>query len=396
MAKRQFWTLRYTLINVFYFMSFCTIHQFAAVYLLQKDFTNTQIGLALALANILSAVCQPIVASLVDKPGKFTNRNVIIGCSSIIILGAIVLLLVNDVKAIVFIVFAMIYMIQFVYQPILTAIAFEHQRAGCELNYGVARGLGSVGFAVFSAFAGTIVENIGVNFLMAATIVLMLALCFMTYFFRLPNKETEEKELSVNNEKNNIFDFVKKYPEYVLFLLAVVCFFFGHNMLNDYLIQIIQNVGGAESQLGIATFIAAVLEFPSMAIMPKLVKKISARKLLVMSGVFFLVKILVVLVATNMTILYFSQMIQLLAYAVFIPASAFYVEEIMSEQDKVKGQAFITSAITLSGVFSGVICGRVLDLFGVHTMLLIGAVVTAAGILIAIKAVLSKKNVKFL
>ena len=38
MDKKHFWTLRYTLINVTYFAAFCTVHAYAAVYLLDRGF----------------------------------------------------------------------------------------------------------------------------------------------------------------------------------------------------------------------------------------------------------------------------------------------------------------------------------------------------------------------
>lgn len=50
--------------------------------------------------------------------------------------------------------------------------------------------------------------------------------------------------------------------------------------------------------------------------------------------------------------MYINQSVQLFAYAVFIPAGAYYVSKTMDEldQDQVKGQAFITSAVCAVGV----------------------------------------------
>ena len=70
------------------------------------------------------------------------------------------------------------------------------------------------------------------------------------------------------------------------------------------------------------------------------------------------------------------------AYALFIPASAYYVDEVMSEADKVKGQAYVNVAITLGGVFSNLLCGRILDGSGVTPMLTVASVVCAAGLII--------------
>lgn len=399
-SKKQFWTFRYALINIIYYMSFCTIHAFAAVYLLDKGFTNTEIGILLAVANVFSALLQPYVAGLIDKPGKFTNRNVIMASSALILLGSLVLLIVNDVHVIIFIVFALIYMIQFVYQPVITALVFEYQKAGANIFYGLARGLGSAGFAVSSAFVGNAVENFGVQFLLFVNIATMAALILVTFFFKKPENHIEEsidKDVADDSDKageavahNNIVEFAKLYPVFMILLLATVLLFFGHNMLNDYLIQIITNVGGSEKHLGYATFFAALLELPTMATISVIVKKVNPKKLLIIAGIFLTIKVFIMLLATNMFMVFVSQACQLLAYAVFIPSAAYYVNEHLQELDQVKGQAFISSGITLGGVFSGLICGPVLDKAGVSTMLTIGLVVSALGTIIIIKAMLSK------
>lgn len=63
------WTIRYTLINATYFSAFCTIHACAAVFLLGNGFSNTEVGVLLALANIVSAIAQPVIAGIIDKQG---------------------------------------------------------------------------------------------------------------------------------------------------------------------------------------------------------------------------------------------------------------------------------------------------------------------------------------
>jgi len=413
-SKKQFYTFRYTLINILYFMSFCTVHAFAAVYLLDKGFSNTEIGILLAVANIFSALLQPYVAGLIDKQGKFTNRNVIMGSSGLIMLGSILLLFVGNIHIIVFIVFALIYMIQFVYQPVITALVFEYQKAGANIFYGLARGLGSAGFAVTSAFMGNAVESFGVKSLLIVTAITMAALILVTFFFKKPvssglnqtNPEDKIKEQEALEGEdvvgknygeepvahNNLFEFAKLYPVFMVLLLATVLLFFGHNMLNDYLIQIITSVGGSEKNLGYATFLAAILELPTMATISLIIKKVNPKKLLMMAGVFFTVKVIVMLFATNMIMVYASQACQLLAYAAFIPSAAYYVNEHLQELDQVKGQAFISSGITLGGVLSGIICGPVLDKAGVKTMLIIGLIVSVVGTLAIIKAMLTKEK----
>ena len=148
--KRKFWTLRYIIINATYFAVYSGIHAYASVFLLEKGFSNTLIGITLALANILSVVFQPLVAGLIDKQGKLTNRNVSMASTALLLIGSVLLLIIKSGIVVIFIIFALIYMVQMVYQPIITAMYFEYEAAGCHIYYGLARGLGSAGFAVTS------------------------------------------------------------------------------------------------------------------------------------------------------------------------------------------------------------------------------------------------------
>ena len=150
MGDKKFWTLRYTLINMTYFAAFCTLHAYAAVYLLANGFSNTEVGILLAVANITSAIFQPLIAGIIDKPGALTNRRFILIAVTVIMLGSILLFFVGDNKPVIFIIYALIYMMQFTYQPVMTALCFEYMKAGCNIYYGLARGLGSASFAVTS------------------------------------------------------------------------------------------------------------------------------------------------------------------------------------------------------------------------------------------------------
>ncbi|MBO4610449.1 MAG: MFS transporter [Lachnospiraceae bacterium] len=392
------WTVRYTLLNVAYFAAFCTVHAYAAVFLYANGFNNTEVGVLLALANIVSAVLQPVIAGVIDKGGFLTNRRFIILSVMVILCGSLILMFVPGKKAVIFLVYAIIYMIQFAYQPVMTALCFEYQKAGCNIFYGLARGLGSASFAVTSMFIGGIVERNGVSILLWMNITTMVISAVIALTFLKPASNSSDTDVissaavsgsaTESPKAHNLAGFVRTYPAFVLFLVGVVCFFFAHNMINDFMIQIIRNLGGGETELGYSNFLQAILELPVMALIAIVLKKISSSKLLLISGVAFLVKILILIFAKSMPVMYLSQSFQLFAYAVFIPAGAYYVSTTMDEYDQVKGQAFITSAITIGGVFSNLISGVILDHSNITTMLVTGSAVCTAGVIIAFYAML--------
>ena len=69
----------YALIQGLYWAIFCLMVGFASVFLLDRGFTNAQIGLILGLSYLLSAIFQPLVGSVFSR--RSVRLNVGIACA---------------------------------------------------------------------------------------------------------------------------------------------------------------------------------------------------------------------------------------------------------------------------------------------------------------------------
>lgn len=183
-------------------------------------------------------------------------------------------------------------------------------------------------------------------------------------------KETQQVTLTL---------LIQKYKSFIFVIIATVFLFFDNTLINNFFIQIIQHIGGNSSDMGNAIFLAAVLELPTMAYFTKMQKKIGCQEMLIISSLFFSVKHILTYFAFNMIMIYIAQFLQVFAYALFIPASVYYVNQTVEKTDMVKGQALITGAMTLSGVFVSLIGGMLLDGLGVQKVLLIGVICSVIG-----------------
>ena len=389
-------TAHYTVINVAYFAAYSGVHAYAAVFLLDRGFSNTMIGIIIALANIFSVLMQPMTAGWIDKYEKFTNRKVSIVCAIGCAISCVLLYFIQNVAAI-FIIYVILYMLQMIYQPLIQAMNFEYIAAGDKINFGLARGLGSCGFAITSAITGRLLVTNGVSILQIVNVLAFLLGILMMVTFIKPsgngelNDKTSEK-VEVSEGHNSFISFTKYYKMFMLFVLGGTCLFFAHNALNDYLIQIITPLGGDESVMGTMVMVAALLELPAMASFAAVEKKVGCKAILMLSGIMFTVKTVLMFLAPNLTVAYISQACQIFAYALFIPGGAYLAEKAMEQSDKTKGQAYVNCAITLGGVFSALVCGRLLDVLGVKAMLLVSTMVGAVGTVLVIIAL---KNLRF-
>ncbi len=76
-------SVRYGTIQGCYWMGYAALMGYASVYLLEKGFTNTQIGLLTAVGCIVSAVLQPALASYADRPESPSVRTMLLGANLI-------------------------------------------------------------------------------------------------------------------------------------------------------------------------------------------------------------------------------------------------------------------------------------------------------------------------
>lgn len=392
MNSTKFLTSKYTLVQAAYWGGYCTLHAYAAVFLLDKGFSNGSIGLLLALANVLAVFLQPMVGGILDKAEKFDVRDAMMFFSVLTIGISLLLYLSGNHMAFIGILFLTSYMLQMVCQPLTSTLGYEFINKGYPLNFGLPRGIGSCSFAVVSMIVGNIIGKKGSGVLPVCTIVLFVIYLVAIWTMKIPavsfedslKEEKPKAEIVEKGEPHNRFsDFVKYYPKFSVFLLSVVTIFILHSMINDFCIQIITPLGGNSTTLGYAISLAAVVELPAMAAFSMLKKKINGGTLLKWSLILFTVKGILMLLAQNMVMVYVSQCFQMVSYALFIPASIDYVNQKMEDMDLVKGQAFVTGALTLGSVFGTVLGGFLLDVSTPKTMLLIGIVISAIGSIIA-------------
>ena len=109
-------------------------------------------------------------------------------------------------------------------------------------------------------------------------------------------------------------------------------------------------------------------------------KKSIVEPLIKFSILMFCVKHALAYFATNTVMIYLAQVCQM--FALFIPASVYYVNEKIALADRVKGQSLVTTSMTLSGVFANFAGGIMLDALGVGHVLLAGIILSIVGLLL--------------
>lgn len=383
-------TAQYALTQAAYWMVFCGLYTFSTVYLLSRGLSSSKIGIVVACGNLIGFVLQPYISGLADRFEHLTLHWLIEVLIVVMIAAIVLLLLVPKVFFLVFLLFVVADALLQVLQPLLNSLSIYYVNAGINVDFGIARGVGSLSFAVMSSLLGVLCDRFGADASMIAAVVLLVAVfCLVLSMPVIRQAEQEKVRASDDNPREtlSLTAFLLRYRRFSLVLVASVLIFTFHNMYNSYLIQVVREIGGTSTQMGTALTIAACCELPAMFGFSLIAKRFSSSRLMMFAAVMFTVKAFATYLAGNIPGLYASMVLQMFSFAVITPASVYYVNEVMSEEHRYTGQALMVGTSTVSGVIGSLLGGFLLEVTDCHSMLLVGCLISVAGTVLMIAAV---------
>ncbi|MCL2670847.1 MAG: MFS transporter [Clostridiales bacterium] len=376
--KVKRYTVKYAVAQGMYWMTASLIYVNSQTFLESLGFATAQVGLTLALANVCSMLVQPALAAALDR-GRFSLKAVI--CALVGVAVALALFLVLDSPLLVIgALFCGLAICTMCAQPFLNAAGFALESAGHKLNFSLARGIGSACFAGGNIALGWLLEHAGTpkQVLLPYYILLNAALFFWTlYLLRGPKKAALPQE-QVRAQGN--FTLLWHNKAFLLMIIGLTLLFIQHNIINTYLWSITDNAGGDRQTLGLLLGLAAFCEVPTMLLFVPLERKFRVAPLLVFAALVQTIKsALLLFTGAGLWVLYLSQSTQMLAYALIVPCTAYWVNRNLAESDRVKGQAWLTASTVIAGIFSNLAGGFGMQYLVVQNAIWIGTGISALG-----------------
>lgn len=378
-------TVQYAILQGCYWISFCAINSYATVFLLHIGLKSSQIGLVIALGNILGVILQPMFAAAADRAKKITLQQITAGLAIGIIALLIGMQCMTGITVGITAIYLLINALLQVMQPLISSISMYYVNRGVYVDFGIGRGVGSAAFAMVSTGIGVLIERYhGLTIVVVGSIGLSVLLLTV---FQMPlmqeKKGTDQTEENIQRKSSvGILPFISRYRNYMIVLIGLTLVYVEHTYVNTYLVHVVADLGGNTTQLGMLMTVSAISELPTMALFSKLTHRWNSRQLMSFSTVMFTVKAIGYLLCGSISLLYLVQMLQLGAFALCLPATVYYVNETMRPEDRVKGQSLIAATSTLGGVFGSLSGGVLIDTGGVQMMLRTGAVISLIGTII--------------
>lgn len=250
----------YSLIQGFFWMNFAAIMGFSSLYLLDCGYSNTQIGMIIATAGIISAVLQPVIATYADRPSSMSVKKIILILSAVqAVLGILVLLTYHRAFMLTGLFYGCLITLLQLLNPLVNSLGMESINQGRHLNFGVARGMGSVAYAIFSYVLGIILAKTGARFV-PISIILVFSVMLVSLFL-FPFEKSDRKSVKTPGKRSaNPFAFFIRYKRFSVVLIGCVLVYISHVLLNSFTFQIVESKGGGSEEMGFVMALGALVE----------------------------------------------------------------------------------------------------------------------------------------
>ena len=378
-----------------FWAGFCAIWGFISVFLLHKGFTNGQIGLINSLSLVFSILFQPLLASLADRSKWFDSRRIAISLMAFLLGVTAVLRLFGDTHWVIAVCFVLIGTSLQLMAPFFNAIVMAYELRGIPVNYGFGRGIGSGCYAAMSMGMGIVLTHRTPTVILPRFAVFLVLLLVTLITFRYPLPAQSETAVKAETGQLSSREILHRYPDFVLLLVASALLMASHNTINTYFIHVVNRIGQGELLMGTIVAISAFTELPSMALFPFFSSHFSTRTLLCLSALTFLVKAILVTVATSPVLLYVYAIIQFFEYGILQPSMVYYTARLLGLSNLIRGQSlYHIFSNGIGPALASLLCGVLLDHFGVTAMLLFLVACCVAGLVIVYIATKPKKDLE--
>lgn len=383
-------TIFYAAVQFLFWFAYGTAVNFCSVYLLDRGLNNTAIGMLSAAACALSVILQPLLAAYADQEKSLSIKALLLALTALLAgFGLSLIPAYTGGAGINALLLGCAILIVQVALPLVNALATESINAGKKLNFSIARGFGSIGYAVMSFSVGRLTASRG-----AAAIPWILAAVSLGLLAVLALFPFQEKGLvrstSRADARGGLAAFLRRYPSFGPLLAGCTLIYTSHVLINTFVFQIVTHKGGTSQHMGVVMGLAGLLEVLTMFFFSRLLRWRDCKFWFGVSGIFFTLKALGTLLAGTMGVLYAVQLLQPLGWGLMTVASVYYVNTLMAAQDKIKGQAYMTMTLSIGTIIGSLAGGWLIDHAGVNGMLMAAVACGAVGAWIVLQNLAAK------
>ena len=342
------------------------------------NLSATQIGIITSIPSIIGILVVPlwgIITDITKKDKKILGICVAINC---LIMG-----MYSSVKLfpVLLIVATLAEAFRYAISPLADNITTDYCKHK-NLNYGIIRSGGSVGFALVSFLTGQLIKvTSDSKIIFLVYIVLFVASLIVLPFLDSKKYDGKEEKLEESTMKKDLKELVKD-KSYLWLLAIVICTISISEVTNAYQGLYLIDLGASAGDIGILVIFTALPEIFFMSKINGLVLKYGYKKVFKIGTLTFLVRWMTCLFATSPIMFILTAPLTALAFSIMLVAYIGYIKDKFSSEIQATALTLTSMAIGISSALIKLPVGLGIDVFGLKTIYILSIVITCLGFVV--------------
>ena len=363
---------QFSVLETIFWASLCTL-AFNVLLLRDSGFTSVEVGLMMAINNVVAIIAPIIWGYLADRFNRiktlFLIANVLVMFSTLVLpLCADRTVLGVPLIAVTMAVFQMAYAGSY---SLLDAwvVSMCNERKG-KWIYSHIRMWGAVGYAFVSMLLTYVAQQSSIRIAYYTAVVISIGVLIWTC--KMPEPESAER-LRKEKERVMVFELLKR-PKYVLLLVYNFIFHISLYAASTFIPYLMSEVGLDASFASALSGIRGLAEIPIYIASAFLIRKIKPQRILILAGVLYCVEHASYLVATNLSMVIAAQILGGLAYGMFLSVAPQTAASLAPEPLHASSQTLMASLVFAGNIVASFLSGWIIEIGSAEILYTVTAV----------------------
>jgi PPP family 3-phenylpropionic acid transporter len=362
--------LRAALIYFCYFAAGGSLSPYLNLYYQNVGMTKQQIGVLIATTTLTTVIASPVWGGLADA---FRLHRYLLPLAIFGTLGPVALL----IRSTDFTALWLLVMLYAFFNGPIVALAdnsvlemLGNDRSG----YGKLRVWGAVGFGASAWGGGVLAEQFGMTTGFTLYLVFMFLCALLS--IKMPAPKTNSSDSFLRNLRR-----LSTNPVWLGFLASIFLVGIGSSFIHNYTALFVDDLGGGEGLYGLSIAIAGVSELPVFFFSARLIKRFSARGVLIIGFLSFFIRLLLISAIPSPEWIIVPSLLHGMSFSALWVAGVVYVSRIAPPGLGATAQAAL--GVTLfgaAGAVGGILGANVYEFAGPAAVFRVGAISALLGL----------------
>ena len=378
----------------FYWCAYCTYFGFLVLYMQNHGYSNVQCAQAQVLIAVATLITQPLIGYLTDS--FITCKKFLLVTTALAV--PVAFLLQASVSSPI-LCYGAIVLQSILFYPAASLIdswTMALREKDSQVQNPLTRSAGSVLYALTALAFGNVIAALG-DGIIAPSFLLFSVLLFLCTCFLEETPCRNKQQKNVNQEATRRISGMEaaktllQNKTYVFFVLSCLLYHIANKSTGCFISNYVTNIGGDSGGLGLLMFFSAMVEFPSMMVMGKIIRRypLGGLHLFALSGV--VIKNFFFLIASSMPLLVIGRLAEGMSYGAYVYIFVEYICRNTPKQLNVTAISLGTAMTSaLGGLIGNYAAGLILDLWGLAPLSLAAMAMAVAAVLVFLPVAFAK------